>query len=374
MIEKIILHKMSGLMQSGAIDAIYVEDGQYVKQGDVIISASAEKANFDIDATKSGYVKLICKAGDELPVGSVLALIGDSLDELSSNQEIDVKINTEQDKKETSIKSVTKEHIKIQPIAKRLAEEHNLDLSNIQGTGPGGIITKTDIENIIKNTKALEIKEIPLSGVKKSMFEHMEKAKNYVQATTFMEVDMIEVKNMRSKKKYSYTCYIIKSVASALKKYPLINSSFTDGKILIKNNINIGVALDYDGQLYVPVIKNTENMSLEDIEKCIIKFREKIKTKNLNIDDISEGTFTVTNSGTFGSSFFAPIINYPQSAILGIAKITEKPVVRDSNVVIRPILIMSLSYDHRIIEGSAAVGFLSEVKDNLENVYKLTGI
>ncbi|HHV83055.1 MAG TPA: 2-oxo acid dehydrogenase subunit E2 [Tepidanaerobacter syntrophicus] len=370
MIEKIVLEKMSGLMQTGVIEKIYVKDNEQVNKGENIMSISAEKANFEVAAEKSGYIKLMCKEGDELPVGAVLAIIADSVEELTKIEE-SLKPPSLAEKAEKDVIVSAEKKIRVQPIAKRLAQEYNLDLANVQGTGPNGIITKKDVENAAKKREETGAEEISLTGVKKSMFEHIEKAKEYVQATTFMEIDMSKVKEMRLKKNFSYTTYIIKAVSQSLKKFPIINSILEDKKITIKKQINIGVALDYEGQLYVPVIKNAADRPLEDISNCINEFKEKVAKKTLTIKDMSEGTFTITNSGIFGSSFFVPVINYPQSAILGIGKITERPIIIENSIVIRPILIASLGYDHRIIEGSNAVKFLGEIKNNLENIDKL---
>jgi len=317
MIKKILLPRMSALMQTGIITSINVKSGQFVKKGDPILSIEAEKVNTEIDSPRDGYIKLQCKLGDELKVGSILALIGDSIDELKLDSK-DGKVKPEQ----------TNEKV--------IQEREN--------TG----------------------EEILLEGIKKDMFEHMKKAKDYVQGTTFMEVDMGQVNKVRVQHKYSYTSFIAKAVIEALKKYPLINSTFLEGKILINKQINLGIAVDYKNKLFVPVIKNAENLGLEEIASCISKFKEKSERNSLTIDDLEGGTFTLTNSGIFGSSFFVPIINYPQSAILGIGKIIRRPVVYMDKISIRSIMILSLSYDHRIIEGSVAVRFLSDVKENLQ--------
>lgn len=207
-----------------------------------------------------------------------------------------------------------------------------------------------------------------LSGVKKMMFQHISKAKEYVQGTTFMEVDMLRIKEFRKRCKASYTSYIVHSITKALSNAPLINAQFDGENIIQKKHINIGVAVDSNGKLVVPVILDADRLSIIEIEAKIREFREKIEARKLGPEALQGATFTITNSGVFGSAFFTPIISYPQSAILGIAGIVDKPVVQDGEIVIRPICTLCLSYDHRIIEGSVAVKFLAEVRDILKSL------
>lgn len=321
MIKDIILPKLSGLMQTGSIVKINVTDGQYVKKGQAIFELEAEKVNTEIESPMDGYIKLQCKEGEELEVGTILALVSTYLEELEIEEQKD--------------------------------KQFSKNRANFESSG-GKTFDKEEIQ----------IKKI--EGIKKVMFEHMEKAKEYVHATTFMEVDMKKIKDIRRQHKYSYTSFITYAVINALKNHLLINSTYDSGEIHISKHINVGIALDNKGDLIVPVLKQADNMTVEEIENRIRQFEEKAKSGSIKIEDLSEGTFTITNSGVFGSYFFAPVINYPQSAILGIGQIKDMPVVIDEEIVIRPIVIFSLSYDHRIIEGSLAVNFLSQVRKNLE--------
>ena len=324
MVEKILLLKLSALMKTGSVTKIYVEDGKFVKKGEVILSVEAEKATIDIESPIDGYIKLQCKEGEDYEVGFVLAFIASSLEEFNT--------------------------MNSQMIGKKQQEHYMEEIK----------------ENKAEADKGDE--GIELIGVKKGLFEHMQRSREYVQATTFMEVDMQRIKELRIQNKHPYTSFIAYAVIKALKKYSLINSIFLEGKLHINKHINLGIALDNQEKLFVPVIKNAENMDIEEIANQIKTFMEKADLDKLTVDDLSGGTFTITNSGIFGSSFFAPIINYPQSAILGIGKIADRPVVYNNKITIRNIMILSLSYDHRIIVGSVAVKFLSEVRENLEFV------
>ena len=206
-----------------------------------------------------------------------------------------------------------------------------------------------------------------ITGVKKALFSHISKAQQYVQGTTFMEVDLARVRELRAVCKASYTSYIVAAVAQAVKQAPLINSQLAGDRIILKGKINLGVAVDNDGKLLVPVIKEADRYQVQEIDEKIREFRHKAQERKISPDDLSGATFSVTNSGVFGSAFFTPIISYPQSAILGIAGIVDRPVVRDGEIVIRPMCTLCLSYDHRVVEGSVAVKFLADVRDRLQN-------
>ena len=207
-----------------------------------------------------------------------------------------------------------------------------------------------------------------LASKKKAMFKHISRSAAYVQGTTFMEVDLGNIRALRQVRKASYTSYIAYAVAQGLKEFPLINSTLGEGEIILKEDVNLGIAVDYEGRLLVPVIKNADQYTAQDIDARIKAFQEKAANNAVSVEDLDGGTFTLTNSGIFGSTFFTPIISYPQSAILGIAGINDKPVVRDGEIVIRPICVFCLSYDHRVIEGSVAVRFLARVKEVLETL------
>jgi pyruvate/2-oxoglutarate dehydrogenase complex dihydrolipoamide acyltransferase (E2) component len=209
---------------------------------------------------------------------------------------------------------------------------------------------------------------IKITSKKKALFKHISRSAEYVQGTTFMEVDLGNIKELRQIRKASYTSYIAYAAAQGLKEFPLINSTLGEGEIILKGDINLGVALDHEGRLVVPVIKNADQYTAQEIDAQLKSFQEKAANSGMGIEDLEGGTFTLTNSGVFGSSFFTPIINYPQSAILGIAAINDKPVVRNGETVIRPICVFCLSYDHRVIEGSVAVRFLARVKETLETL------
>lgn len=205
------------------------------------------------------------------------------------------------------------------------------------------------------------------NGVKRAMIRHLTQAKEYVQGTTFMEVDFGRVRDLRKTVRASYTSYIVAAVAKAVPQFPLINSQIAEEGLLIRSRVNLGVALDHKGRLMVPVIHDADRLDLAGIDEKIREFRTKAEERRMAPEDLADATFSITNSGVFGSAFFTPIISYPQSAILGVGGVVERPVVRDGEIVIRPICTFCLSYDHRAIEGSVAVGFLAKVRELIEN-------
>lgn len=319
MIKNIVMPKVAPIMRTGKITEIMVDEGEIINKGDIILSLTAQKANVDIEAPIDGYIILQCEVGGDYAPGATLAYMASTLEELNEGLKEDEEKQVEEEKQVDN-------------------EENNQNLNVIE-----------------------------LDSVKQSMVENMELTKEYVKGTTFMDVDFHEIKELRKIKKHSYTSYIAYAVSRALKKYPLINSTFSNNKIYVNKNINLGVAVDDDGRLYVPVIKNADTLSIEDMEEQIKSYQDKVISDSIAIEDLSDGTFTLTNSGIFGSLTFSPVMNYPQSGILGMGKIADKPVALNNEIVIRPIMIMSLSYDHRIIAGSVAVKFLALVKEMLEN-------
>jgi pyruvate/2-oxoglutarate dehydrogenase complex dihydrolipoamide acyltransferase (E2) component len=319
--ENIVLMKKSTVMQKGSIKIIHVKDRQAVTQGQPLFSISADKVNYQLDSPKDGFVKLLVQTGMTVPVGTLLACICDDPDELESAGAS-------------------------APVAS----------APVPASAP-----LTPVPGTPKVNEGIE----PV-GVKKAMFEQMERAKAYVQATTFMEVDMSGIKKVRETQKHSYTSCIAHAVVAALRECPGINVSVVGERILTHSEVNLGVALANEDKLYVPVIHNADKMDLQTIEGEIKKFQAKGREDNFAPEDFEGGTFTITNSGIFGSWFFAPVINYPQSAIMGLGAVVDRPVAVAGQVVIRPIMVMSLSYDHRGREGSVAVGFLAKVKKLLE--------
>ena len=272
----------------------------------------------------------------------------------------------------------------------KIATEKKIDLANIQGSGKNGLVLKEDLINLMgKSPRPSERKishgpeeRIKMTRLRLTVAKRLKQAQeNAAMLTTFNEVDMHEVISMRNnykdefQKKYSvklgFMSFFTKACVVGLKNYPVINAEIQDDEIVYKNYYNISIAVGTDRGLVVPVIRNTDEMSFADIEKNISALGQKARDGKITIDDLQGGTFTITNGGIYGSMLSTPILNPPQSAVLGMHNILERPMVVNGSVVVRPVMYLALSYDHRIIDGKEAVSFLKTVKECLENPKRL---
>ncbi len=287
-------------------------------------------------------------------------------------------------------KAVQKKEKQISPAARKMARESKIDLSNIEGSGKNGLILKEDIMSLMGSKPApseRKIKHGPEERVKMTRLRLTiakrlkEAQENAAMLTTFNEVDMSEVMSMRSQykdefqKKYGvklgFMSFFVKACVIGLKNYPAINAEIQGEEIVYKNYYNISIAVGTERGLVVPVLRETDEMSFADIEKNISELGQKAKDGKITIEDLQGGTFTITNGGIYGSMLSTPILNPPQSAVLGMHNILQRPVVIDGKVEARPIMYLALSYDHRIIDGKEAVSFLKIVKESLEQPKRL---
>ena len=291
------------------------------------------------------------------------------------------------------------------PAARKLAEENAIDLASVAGTGKGGRITKEDVVAAVANKKAAPAaaaakpaaaaaapvvatgdrteKRVPMTRVRATVAKRLVEAQsNMAMLTTFNEVDMTEVMALRSKYKdlfekshngvrLGFMSFFVKAATEALKRFPAVNASIDGSDIVCHGYADIGVAVSSDRGLVVPVLRNAEQMSLAEIEGGIATFGKKARDGKLSIDEMTGGTFTITNGGTFGSMMSTPIVNPPQAAILGMHNIIQRPMAVNGQVVIRPMMYLALSYDHRLIDGKEAVTFLVTIKNLLEDPARL---
>ena len=355
--------QLGEFMKEGTIGAWLKKEGDEVKEGDPLFELETEKFVEVVKAKSSGILrKILVPEGVTVPVGERLAVIAKPEEEI---MEVPVE------RKERLV-----EKVQASPRAKKLAEEHNIDLSLITGTGPGGLIVEKDVKRLIEGEYPKIREVIPLTEMKKTMSKRMiQSVQTAAHSTITMEVDMSNCIGLReelaSKTKVSYTSMFVKSTAKALEEYPIINSMFEGDKIKIFDDINIGVAVDTERGLIVPVVRNANKKSLEEISHEINELAKNARKGMPSRKELTGGTFTITNLGMFGVEMFTPIINPPQNAILGIGKIIERPKVINGKLEIRPIVYLSLSFNHRIIEGALAARFLQELKKNLENPRQL---
>ena len=356
---KIVMPRLSLTMKTGSVVRWYKREGEEVKKGEPIVEVLTEKVTYDIEAPESGILrKIYAKEGDEVPVNGLLAVITKPDEPLP-------KIEEERPKVEV------RERILASPAAKRLAREYGVDLSQIAGTGPGGRIVEADVRRYIEERLGYKPKiceVIRLTGVRKISAERVAKSvREAPHCTLCMEVDMTEASKLKELLRVSYTDIIVKAVAQALKEHKIMNSTLEGNEIKVFEEINIGVATATPQGLVVPVVKNADKKSLSEISSEIRNLAEKAREGKLEAGDVSGGTFTVTNLGMYGVEAFTPIINPPEAAILGVGKIIQKPVAEEGEVRIKPMMTLSLSFDHRIVDGAPAAQFLARIKEILEN-------
>ena len=289
----------------------------------------------------------------------------------------------------TEISHIKKE-TKISPAARKMASEANVDINNIQGSGKNGIILKEDIMSLMgskpspseRKIKYGPEERVKMTRLRLTIAKRLKEAQeNAAMLTTFNEVDMSEVIAMRNQYKdefqnnygvkLGFMSFFVKACVIGLKNYPAINAEIQGEEIIYKNYYNISIAVGTDRGLVVPVLRETDEMSFAEIEKNIGELGQKAKNGKITIEDLQGGTFTITNGGIYGSMLSTPILNPPQSAVLGMHNIIQRPIAIDGNIEIRPVMYLALSYDHRIIDGKEAVSFLKIVKESLEQPKRL---
>jgi 2-oxoglutarate dehydrogenase E2 component (dihydrolipoamide succinyltransferase) len=279
-------------------------------------------------------------------------------------------------------KTATEEPSKLSPAARRVAEEEKVDPTHVSGTGRGGRITKGDVINFIKGGGSRQEERVKMTRLRSRIAERMKEAQNTAAIlTSFNEVDLKAVMDLRRKYKEQFIerhdiklglmSFFVKACCDALRKFPTVNASIDGDEIVYHNFQDVGIAVSTERGLMVPVIRNAENMGLAEIEQAISHFAGKARNGTIALEDLQGGTFTITNGGVFGSLVSTPLLNPPQSAILGMHTIKERPVVVDGEIVARPMMFLALSYDHRIIDGKDAVQFLVAVKNTLEDPARL---
>lgn len=374
------LPQMSLTMQEGTVIRWVAEEGAKIKRGELLLEIETDKTSAELSAPCDGtLVKRMCKAQDVVAVDQVVCLIDDGSGEAILAEQ---SAGVPEEKTEKTIAAPAGKRGKLaSPLAMRVAAEKGVSLNAITGTGPRGVIVKKDVENAVSSGEKAAPREdprireaygnysdVPLTGVRKRIAENMMFSKqNTASVTTFVEADMSNIKRMREFVKATYTAYVVKAAANAIREFPAVNASLLPEAIRLYEDANINVAVAAGENLVTPVVRQADKKSLFAINDDIAAFADQGRNGRIALKDFEGGTFTVTNSGVFGSLFFTPIINYPQCAILGIGKTVDTPVVRNGQIVIAPMMKLCLSYDHRIVDGATAVQFLVKIKENIEN-------
>ncbi len=356
-----------------------------------LVEIETDKITVEVPAPSAGILSEIKAAeGTDINIGGVLAIIRDSDGSTTQSQKIDDKksniIKTE-DKTEVKNKSNSS---KLSPSVKKLIEENNLNVESINSKREDGRLTKEDVLGFMKQKPSIEktSKEreevVKMSKIRTTIANRLKEAQNIAAIlTTFNEVDMSEIIQIRESKqedflkrnevKLGFMSFFVKAVVTSLQEYPAVNAEIRDDNIIYKNHFDIGIAVGTAKGLVVPVLKNANEMTFGTIEKKIVELSSKAKEGSLLMDDLSGGTFTISNGGVYGSMLSTPIINRPQSGILGMHNIQKRAVVINDEIVIRPMMYLAFSYDHRIIDGKESVGFLVSIKNLLENPSKILG-
>jgi pyruvate dehydrogenase E2 component (dihydrolipoyllysine-residue acetyltransferase) len=377
--------KLGLTMKKATVVKWLKNEGEAVVRDKPIALIETEKVSAEIQAPDDGVLlKVLSPKGSVVPVGAVIGYVGqpgDPIPEPDAAQPptaaaaAPTTIAGPQGAEKPASADVPRR--KVSPRAKMLADEKGIDLSKVVGSGPGNIVMERDVLDHIQNSlyrtaQGLKVKAvIPMSATRKAIAENMVSSLQSMAQVTLM-VDVLagqlekRISNAEGKK-VTYTDLLVLMVAEVLGQHPLLNSTLEDDQIKVIEEINIGVAVAADTGLVVPVIRGANKRSLAEVSDAIRELAEKAREGRLTLDEITGGTFTITNLGSYGVGAFTPIINPPQVAILGIGKVALKPVVEDGNVAVRPMMTLSLTLDHRAIDGHTAALFLRDLQTRIEN-------
>ncbi len=366
-----------------------VESGDYVEKDQAIAEVDSDKATLELPAEASGIITLKAEEGDAVAVGEVVCLIDTDAAKPAGEAEAaaPAPVETKEEKPVAPAPTATYATGTASPAAKKVLAEKDINPAQVQGTGKDGRITKSDAINAkpAMGTPGLGSRgesRKKLSMLRRKVAERLVSVKNETaMLTTFNEVDMQPIFDLRKEYKEAFKArhgiglgfmsFFTLACVRALKMYPAVNSMI-DGKEMISYDFqDISIAVSGPKGLMVPVIRNAENLSFRGVESEVKRLALRARDGQITVDEMTGGTFTITNGGVFGSMLSTPIINPPQSAILGMHNIVERPIVRDGQIVVAPIMYVALSYDHRIIDGKESVGFLVAVKEALENPVEL---
>lgn len=392
------------------------KEGEHVRQDEEVVELESEKATFDAPAPAAGVItKILKQSGESAEVGEVIAHIDENAEADSEDSQGDTREKKSDDpqggkpdsgkdggdgkkagKKESRADEQPAQsdsrdgEPRVMPAAKRLLAQNDLDANDVEGTGPGGRVLKEDVERHLEQADGRsgkssqpadepgrQTESVLMSPLRRRIAERLVEAqKNAALLTTFNEIDMTAVKQLRQEHKdafqkkhgikLGFMSFFIKAAIDALKQCPQLNASIDGNQIVYHNYFDVGVAIGTEKGLVVPVLRNAERMSFAEIELAIDDFATRAQDGRLSIEELLGGTFTISNGGIYGSLLSTPIVNPPQSGVLGMHAIQDRPVARDGQVVIRPMMYVALSYDHRIVDGREAVTFLKRIAENVE--------
>ena len=360
-----------------------VADGEYIEKDQIIAEIDSDKATLELPAEQSGVITLKADEGDVVQVGQVVCHIDTSAEGSPKENSTTKTVEIVEDKKEVSQPVVDTKSGVLSPAARKIADEKNIDINQIIGTGKAGRITKQDVllgkpaMGNVTNSNRVENRS-KLSMLRRKVAERLVTVKNETaMLTTFNEVDMSSIFELRKKYKekfkekhgvnLGFMSFFTLASVRALQEFPAVNSMIDGSEMISFNYCDISIAVSGPKGLMVPVIRSAEQLKFKGVELEVKRLAERARDGQITVDEMTGGTFTISNGGVFGSMLSTPIINPPQSAILGMHNIVERPIAVNGKVEIRPVMYLALSYDHRIIDGRESVGFLVHIKEALEN-------
>ena len=426
MSEKILVPALGESITEATVSKWLKNEGEAVQADEPIVELETDKVNLEVPSPVSGILDSInSKDGSTVEVGAVLGSVSEKGNNSSENVEIKkikptstkenvVKLDLQKEIKEIKEPKIFEEkndepliltkEIKatntivdnlenektLSPAVRKLVSENNIDIKSVKGSGKDGRVLKGDLINLMglnpppseRKTKFGQEERIKMTRLRQTIAKRLKQAQeNAALLTTFNEVDMTNIINMRKENqkdfqerygiKLGFMSFFVKACVVALKNYPAVNAEIEGDEIVYKNYYNVSFAVGTDKGLVVPVLKNADELSFADIEKNIKEISEKAKVGKLTIEDLQGGTFTISNGGVYGSMLSTPILNLPQSGVLGMHNIVDRPIVINGEIKIRPIMYLALSYDHRIIDGKESVSFLKMIKEILEDPRRL---
>lgn len=375
----IIMPQLGESIAEGTITSWLIPQGGKVEKDQSLLEVETDKVALEIPSPATGFLaEVLVPAGQTVPVGTLLARLNSESPESGVVSRVGGVVIRQMDRSPA-------EEDHYSPAVKQLAKEHGVDLSQIKGSGSGGRITKKDVLDYVAQhgpadktaapavepapiTAAPQGEQIvPLTPMRKTIAERMIKSRQTsAHVVTVFEADFSTVAKFREGRAFTYLPFVIHAVARGLRDVPLLNSSWGENGIVLKQAINIGIAIALEEGLLVPVVKQADRKRLTQLGQDVADLAERARSKRLQPEEVQGGTFTITNHGGFGSLFSTPIIHQPQIAILGVGAVQKRPVVINDAIAIRPMTYLSLSFDHRVIDGATADGFMSKVKHYLE--------
>jgi len=386
-------------VEDATIASWHKKPGETIRRDENLVDLETDKVVLEVPAPVDGtLVEILAAEGDTVNSDQVIAIIKEGAVEApSAEKETPAPQDKPAAEKPVADKPVAEKPApeapaaaaakpadspRLSPAARRVAEEEKVNPASLEGTGRGGRITKGDVINFIKGGGSRQEERVKMTRLRSRIAERMKEAQNTAAIlTSFNEVDLKAVMDLRRKYQDLFTkqhgiklglmSFFVKACSEALRKHPVVNASLDGGDIVYHNFQDIGIAVSTDRGLMVPVLRNAENMSLAEIELAIAHYAQKARDGSISLEDLQGGTFSITNGGVFGSLVSTPLLNPPQSAILGMHTIKERPVVVDGEIVARPMMYLAISYDHRLIDGKDAVQFLVAVKETLEDPARL---